>query len=60
MCVCVCVCARARVCVDCIIWLRIGTGCRMYEYGHETVKGWALLGLLRDCLLLNRDSDPCS
>lgn len=36
-------------------------GCQ--ECRHETlgsVKGGALLDLLRDCLILNRDSDPCS
>jgi len=36
-------------------------GCQ--EYSHETlgsVKGGALLDLLRECLLLETDSDPCS
>jgi hypothetical protein len=36
-------------------------GCQ--EYSHETsgsVKDGAVLDLLRDCLILKRDSDPCS
>jgi hypothetical protein len=36
-------------------------GCQ--EYSHETfdsVKGGSLLDLLRECLLLEMDSDPCS